>query len=183
MKICIGGLTASGKTTLGEVIAEELNIAHISKLATKSYRDFHTKKLSKKQQLTETHRACNVRHANSFDTEIAKMAQRTDCVVTTWLGPWMVKNPTLRVWLNAGIEERTARYAKRHKMPAKAARAYILEKDKETISGFKKVYGINIMDRSNFDMEINTARIGIKDSASLIAMLALLREKRKETFR
>lgn len=183
MKICIGGLTASGKTTLGDVIAKELNIVHISKLTTNSYKDFRTKKLSKKQQILETHRAYNAEHANSFDAEIAKLAEHTDCVVTTWLGPWMVVNPTLRIWLNAGTEERIKRYAERHKMPLDDAKAYITEKDRDTISGFKKVYGINVMDRSNFDMEINTARIGIKDSAALIAMLALLKEKEKSTFR
>lgn len=178
LRICISGLTGSGKTSLGEMLARELKIMHVTKELAKSYLAFKGErgKLGKKAAIIET---ANAHYAKSFDSEIEELARRNDCVVTTWLGPWVVKSPTLRVWLNASLKERVRRKARQRGTSEKSAERYVKLKDKETIASFKKVYGIDVMDHSMFDIEINTERLSRNDSIAIIAMLAAMKSGKR----
>ncbi|MGC8669676.1 MAG: AAA family ATPase [Candidatus Micrarchaeia archaeon] len=179
LRICISGLTGSGKSTIGSRLAEGLNIMNITKELTKSYSKF--KKDSNKNNLKDIIETANTEYAKSFDREIAKLASKNNCVVTTWLGPWIVKNPTIRVWLNASVEERARRKSLKDGMKLSEAKKYVMLKDRLTIDSFKNIYGINVMDHSAFDLEINTERVSIDATVSIISLLSA--EKGKLAFR
>lgn len=175
LKICIGGLTASGKTTLGEVLSKELNILNVNKYSTATYKKVMADtSLTQSEKITET---AVPKYADIFDKEIIELANSANCVVSTWLCAWQVKNPTIRVWLNADFKTRVQRCVERYHMNPKDAQKYLKEKDEKTINSFKKVQNINIMDRSGFDIELNTPKLSISECASVISMLALLKEK------
>jgi predicted cytidylate kinase len=178
LKICISGLTGSGKTQLSKDLAKALNIAYISKELSNTYKQFNKGKRSANEQIIQM---ADPKYAKSFDNEIKELAASKDCVVSTWLGPWIVKNATLRVWLNASFEERARRKSVQKKMSIDEAKKYVKKKDSVAIESFKKIYGIDIMDHSNFDIEINTEKIHRKGVIALIALASA--EKSKFVFR
>ncbi len=179
LKICISGLTGSGKTVVGKELAKALNVAHVSKELSHTYKEFSKK--SKKSQKEKLIEMAEARYATKFDSEIEKIAASKDCVVSTWLGPWIVKKATLRVWLNASLEERARRKSVQKGMSIGRATRYVKEKDAKTIASFRKLYGIDIMDHSNFDIEINTEKIHMKGVIALIALASA--EKSRLMFR
>jgi cytidylate kinase len=177
LRICISGLTCSGKTSLGKELSEDLGVMHITKTITEAYRQFE--KDNPKGRLERIRETSNIKYADSFENQVEGLAKENDCVVTTWIGPWRVKDPTLRIWLNSHLDQRAIRCAKRQNLSLGAAKRYVLEKDKENIKVFKKLYGINMNERSNFDIEINTRRLSRKEIVSLISMLAIGKEKKR----
>ncbi len=177
MRICISGLSASGKTTIGNALAKELGIMHITKVNIKTYKRF-VRENGGPGEASRKIRAetSDARYAKDFDREVIELAKRNNCVVTTWLGPWTVKNATLRVWLNTGFEERARRRAVGKRISMRLAKKQMMEKDTVAIRNFKEVYDIDIMDHSIFDIEINTEKFTRKEEVAMIAMLALGKE-------
>ncbi len=170
IKVCISGRACSGKTTLGDALAHALKIEHINS----TYKDYV--KSHKELAAGFTLKASN-KFTKDFDREVAKRASRGSCVVTTRLGPWMVKNATVCVWLNASDTERARRFAKREGVTLKAARAELAGIDGAVEEKFKKVYGIDVdNDHEVFDMELDSERMSTKEMVSLISLLAMERD-------
>ncbi len=171
LRICISGLTCSGKTTLGSLLAKELEIAHIAH----SYKTDH----DTFSGMLETLKGDSAAYARAFDRKVASEARRRSCVVSTWLGPWLVSGATVRVWLEAQPEERALRCSKAAHLSLAAARRYVSQKDKYTALHFRKVYDIDIYDHARFDMVLNTSRLKQQESVAIISMLALHRSRRR----
>ena len=179
IRICIGGMTASGKTALGQMLAKELNVMHITKHDVDTFhKATEEARRSRESHLGVIQATSTKKYAKQFDDEFVSMASKNNCVVTTWLGPWLVKDATLRVWLNAPIEERVKRRARDWKLKLREAKRLIDEKDRQNIKTFKKIQGIDIEDHSIFDMELNTGRLSLNQMVSLISMLALTKERK-----
>ena len=164
IKICISGLSSSGKTTLGDILAAKWKINHINH----SYK--HYSKTN--EELLEILKQSNKKFVKAFDKKIIDAAKKGDCIVTTWLGPWLIKNATLRIWLDGGIKERARRYALKSNVKLKDAEEFLKSKDLLTINEFKNVYNIDIMDHSFFDIIINTEKISTSNILNIIDLLA-----------
>lgn len=171
MKICISGLTASGKTTVGARLAEYLGIKHIGV----SYK----RDVKSNAELMGVLKNSKPKYAKDFDAEVKAMARGADCVVTTWLSPWMIKDSTLNVRLYADEKERAGRVMKQQGISRAAAAKYVSDKDRLTIAHFKRIYKIDVMDDSKFDISINTGKLGTDKVAAIIALAAMLKEKKK----
>ncbi|MCL4363259.1 cytidylate kinase family protein [Candidatus Marsarchaeota archaeon] len=169
MKICISGLTASGKSTLAEELSKALGIKHIHK-SYKEYVDSYSK-------LADFTASADKKFANSFDAEIKKLANG-DCVVSTWLSPWMIEDATLRIWLNASESTRSKRRAAQHNEVGGSDISAIEGIDKAAINQAKRIYDIDIFDHSIFDIEINTEKMSIMECASAISIIALERDRK-----
>lgn len=177
LRICISGLSSSGKTSLGELISKELKIVHVTKKMLETYRQVKEAIKTESGGTLEMIQTADKRYAKAFDREVLEIAENNDCVVTTWLGAWLIKDPAIRIWLSAGFDERARRYANDHKTTMEVAKDYIKRKDEMTVNAFKEVYDIDIKNHSFFDMMINTERTGINEAASLITMLAIGKDK------
>jgi cytidylate kinase len=178
LRICISGFSASGKTTIGNDLAKKLGIMHITKKSMSSFKRFMAETKDSKDDNTRLAETTSSRgYADAFDREVIRLARKNNCVVTTWLGPWFVKNATLKVWLNTRFEERVRRRAADRKISMKLAREQVGKKDRLTIRNIKRLYGIDVMDHSGFDIEINTERFTAKEEVAMISLLALEREK------
>jgi CMP/dCMP kinase len=179
LRICIAGLTDSGKTTVGNMLARDLNVTHVTKYITGTYKEFK----EKEHEHSDDHRLVQVNKdkeaANSFDDEVRKLAGKGDCVVSTWFGPWSVEKPTLKVWLDAPFDERVKRCSVERKLGRKEAEDYVRKKDELTIKRLKEFYGVDIMDHSDFDAEINTSKFTEEEIVSIISMLATLKDKKR----
>lgn len=179
IRICISGMTASGKTSLGHMLAEELKIEHITKHSLDAFHKATEDATRKgKSRLDVINVTITKEHAKSFDDELVQFARKKNCIVTTWLGPWLVRDATLRVWLNASLDHRARRRANDAKMTVAAARKLIEEKDMQNIRAFKDVQGIDINDHSVFDMELNTERLSLEEMTAVISMMALGKDKK-----
>ncbi len=174
LRICISGLAESGKTTIGSMLAEKLNIMHITKYNINAYKEFKKSGKDNDKDFRILQMATR-EYAGSFDDEIARVAAANDCVVTTWIGPWIVKEPTLRIWLSTPYGERVKRNMGEG-YSQKDAEEYIKRKDEMNIRAFREIYNIDIMDHSDFDMEINTAKFTNEQAVSLISMVSIEKE-------
>ena len=167
MKICISGLTGSGKTTLGDALAKELGIEHVKptyKSATKT-----------EDGLIRLLETASVRYIKDFDRDIVAMARGRDCVITTWHGPWIIRDATVRVWLLASLEERARRIAKRGGKDMAYCERHIKEKDRLTMAQYRRAYGKDF-DLSVMDLQMNYERMEQNEAVAAISMLALSRD-------
>lgn len=167
MIVCISGLAGSGKNTVGEIVARKLNLAEV-KLSFKDEAEKENVDLMRVQE--EATR--DEKYDRELDREIVRRAKKGNCVVMTWLGPWIVKNSDLRVWLNVSEKERAKRVAKRDGMSLKKALLHIRKRDENNRRRYRRYYGIDIMDHSIFDLEINSDVFNPQQIAGIILKAA-----------
>ncbi|MCL4381821.1 cytidylate kinase family protein [Candidatus Marsarchaeota archaeon] len=175
IKICISGLASSGKTALGEILAERLNILHIKE----SYKDSTNGDEEIISLLKELTAKNDKKFAEIFDNKVRALADQGNCVVTTWLGSWIIKDATIRVWLNASIEERARRRAKKNNTKYASTLSFIRDYDRLTINHFENVYGIDVTKHGIFDLELNTEKLSIDEMVEIISLITLSRENSK----
>ncbi|MEM4633739.1 MAG: cytidylate kinase family protein [Candidatus Anstonellaceae archaeon] len=167
MIICISGLTGSGKNTVSELVAQKLGLRLVSPT-------FKTLAAKHKMSLMDFHKKAEREHSidKRFDAQLLAQAKKGNCVVSTWLGPWIVKDANLRVWLYAKKEARAARIAKRDAMPLEEAERHVLERDESNHLRYREIYGIDIYDHTDFDILINTERFSPQQSSEIIVAAA-----------
>jgi cytidylate kinase len=170
MIIAISGLTGSGKSTIGEEVARELNIKHISTT--------HKKYALPGEELLKFTKNATPEFERRFDKQIIKEANESDCVVTTWLSPWLIKGATARVWLHASPEVRAVRKKHELKKSLDYIRKYVKDKDTTNARRFRKIYGVDINDHSIFDIIINTDGLNISQVSQLVVSLSAIKEKK-----
>ncbi len=172
MKICISGLGSSGKTSMGKLLSRQLDIEHLGATYKSEVKNDRELISMLKRHIAKK----DVPYAREFDKRLAEASKGKNCVITTWLGPWTIKDATVRVWLNASQVERARRRARINRKGYNDSLGIIKEYDRVAPLYFKKVCGVDINDRKIFDMELNTERLSEKECAELIALLALSRE-------
>lgn len=170
MRIAISGLSGSGKNAVGERVAEKLGIRGIG-LTFKSMAEEKGVELLEFQRMAER----NPKYDRGLDSRIRKEAKKGSCVLFTWLGPWIVK-ADLRVWLNAPEEVRASRIARRDGMKKGEALRHLRRRDRDNRRRYRRLYGIDILDHSGFDMELNSSSFTPGGLASII--IAAAKEKR-----
>jgi predicted cytidylate kinase len=163
MRIAISGLTGVGKTTVSEILAEKLNVAHIT---------FSMKVMAKKMNISliELQEIAKKDHNidKKFDEiQLKEMEQVKDFVISTWLGPWLAK-PDFSVWLTAKDSERFIRVSKRDSSSIEEIKKYVLKKDEQNIERYMKIYNIDITDHSMFDLELDTTDLTPEQVANII---------------
>ncbi len=174
MIITIAGMSGSGKNTVGELVAKMLKLKTIEYTFKDYARDMGIDLMEFQKMAREDEKI-----DREFDKRVAKAAGKGNCVVTTWLAPWTVKKAGLRVWLDASEGTRAKRIAKREKMSQKAALAHLKKRDKDNITRYKKLYGIDITDKGIFDLIIKTDHILPEDIADAIVLTAQSLKKSK----
>jgi len=168
MIIAISGKSGSGKDTVGRLVAKELGISVLSM----TFKDLAKEKgisLMAFQELAAGDSGID----KAFDGLLEKRAyEQRDCVVTTWLGPWIIKRAELRVFLDAPEAVRAKRIAGREGITGQQALAHLRERDGQNKQRYLALYGIDIDDRKIFDMAVETADKTPEQIASLIVAKA-----------
>ncbi len=167
MIICISGLSGSGKNAVGEEVAKLLSLRVVNPT-------FKTIAAKQKMSLMEFHKKAEKEHSidKQFDAHLIADAKKGNCVVTTWLGPWMVKDADVRVWLHAPRDVRAKRVAGRDNMSQEQALTHINDRDESNRHRYNEVYKINIYDHSGFELVVNTEKFKPRESAQIIASAA-----------
>ena len=170
MIIAISGLTGSGKNTLGKLLSEKLGY----KLVCPTFKD-----IAKKEgiSLMEFHKKAenDPDIDKKFDAMLKEQATG-DCVVTTWLGPWMV-DADVRIKVFAPGDIRAERIGKRDGMEVDEALKHVRERDENNRKRYKKVYGIDIDSKDIFDACLNG---GIYTPEKLLGISLEIIKQRRE---
>jgi cytidylate kinase len=104
------------------------------------------------------------------DLKLMRLSLLPRVVVGSRLAGWLV-NADLRVWLHAPLEARAKRIYQRepHKHPSYESVLYrTLQRDEQNRKRYLEIYGIDINDRSDFDIIINTEKLTAEQVSSLI---------------
>ncbi|MBI5228323.1 cytidylate kinase family protein [Candidatus Micrarchaeota archaeon] len=168
MIITVSGLTGSGKNTLGELLAKELGY----QLVCPTFKDLAEKEgvslMEFQKKATK-----DPKIDKKFDALLKEKATG-NCVVTTWLGPWMLK-ADVRIKVFAPDHTRAERIAKRDRMDLKKALAHLKSRDENNRRRYKKLYKIDIDSNDIFDACLNSAEFSPKELLGIA--LVVIKEK------
>lgn len=167
MIICVSGLSGCGKNTVGEFISSRLNLRHI-KFSFKDEAKRRGIPLMELQKMATQDPSID----KEFDANLVREAEKGGCVVTTWLGPWLVKGADIRVWLWADEKVRAERVGKRDKMPPEAALQHVRARDSNNRLRYKKYYNIDLDNQAGFDLAINSGRFSPETIGGIIVKAA-----------
>ncbi|VVB65441.1 Cytidylate kinase [Candidatus Gugararchaeum adminiculabundum] len=173
MIICISGLAGSGKSAIGDIVAKRLGLRHIN---------FTFKDIAKQEGVDLMKMQDNARADKKIDLDldakIAEEARKGNCVVTTWLAPWTIKNADLKIWLDATQEVRAKRVAPRDGMTYGGALSHIKKRDEDNHRRYISLYKIDIYDHKNFDLILDTNNLPLDRVAEEIIKLANTKKKK-----
>ena len=170
LTITIGGLHGTGKTTVAEMLARNLGLRHVS--AGELFR-----RIAKERGLSLSDlsmKASEKDHLDKLvDERTKEEAQKGGAVIDGQLAAWMGgENVDLKFFLFASEEVRLARIARRDRCTREEAkRATYLREDLER-RRFKKFYGIDIDDRSIYDLTLNTGLLSPRGNVQILECFA-----------
>ena len=107
----------------------------------------------------------------SFDIKVDKMlveiAEKGEVVITSYTLPWLTRRP-ITFWLNASVESRSKRMAKRDNISNAEALGVIRHRDDENKKIYKKIYGPQFGDDLLvFDVVLNTELFTLESLISI----------------
>lgn len=149
MIIAVSGLAGSGKNTFGMALAKKLGY----RVVCPTFKDLASAEGVSLLEFQEK-AAKDPNIDKKFDEALRKDASSGDCVVTTWLGPWMVK-ADYRVWVMVPESIRAERVAMRDRVSPEEALKHIRKRDAENRERYMKLYGIDIFNIEGFDLALN----------------------------
>ncbi len=160
MIIAIGGLTGSGKTTLGKLLARELGY----RLIAPTFKDLAKKEgLSLEEFQKKAEKDYDI--DKKFDEYIREESKKGNCIVATWLSAWN-SSADLKILLYAPLEVRAKRIKERDNI--KNPEEYIKRIDENNHRRYLKVYGINIYDKEVYDICFNTSTFSPEEMVKII---------------
>jgi len=155
--ITVSGPGGSGTTTLCRNLARYYGFKHI-------YAGLIFRQMAKELGMTLQEFQKYVELHPEIDREVDKRqveaAKECNVVIEGRLAGWMVRDADLKIWLDAPMIERAARVARREGISVEEAYVQTAEREKQNRKRYLNLYGIDIEDRSIYDLIINTAKWG-----------------------
>lgn len=158
MLITVSGPPGVGKSTTATALTEALGYDHVSGGDLfRSLADERGVSLLEFNQLAEEDDQID----RDLDRRLRDLARnRDDLVIESRLAGWMAgEHADLRIWLDAPSSVRAARIADREGKSVEQARSETQARAESEALRYREIYGIDIEDRSIYDLSINTARL------------------------
>jgi CMP/dCMP kinase len=162
--IAVCGFAGSGKNTVGEEVAKALGW----KVVAPTFKDLaENEGISLMEFQEKAKKDLSIDY--KFDAALARKIGAGGCVVVTWIGPWIrkisgkkydgveippVAPDVFSVWLDVPVEIRAKRLAGRDRMGFEQALSHIKKRDADNVNRYKKAYGINISEHSDFGLVV-----------------------------
>jgi cytidylate kinase len=157
MLLTVSGPAGSGKTTFAESLADELDYEYVSGGDIfRSLADEREVSVVEFNRLAEEDDQVD----RDLDRRLRGIAdERDDLVLESRLAGWMAgEYADLKFWLDAPLGVRAQRVADREDKDVETARRETTDRAESEAKRYREYYGIDIEDRSIYDLVINTAR-------------------------
>jgi cytidylate kinase len=157
MLITVSGPGGSGKSTLAADLADRLGYDHVS--GGDIFRS-----IADERGLTPLQLNRRAEEDDAIDRDLDRRLRTTardrdDLVLESRLSGWMAgEYADLRVWLDAPPGVRAKRIAEREGKPVDQAREETRARAESEAGRYRDYYGVDIEDRSIYDLVVNTAR-------------------------
>jgi len=176
MIITIGGLPGAGSTTVVEALAKKLKyktvevgglwrkIAAEEGVSSAEVEKFWKEGAKDPAELKRLH--------NSLDKMQKDLARKNkNTIFNGKLSAFQIPWADLKIFLIAPLETRAERTAKREGISKERAARGIKEREDYERKEWKKIYGFDyVLDRSIYDLVINTAHLDAKQTVKIIEM-------------
>lgn len=170
MLVTVSGPAGVGKTTAAGRLAKELDYEHVSGgdifrslAAERDMTPLEFNRLAEEDEQID----------RDLDRRLRTIArERDDVVLESRLAGWMAgEYADLRIWLDAPLDIRVQRIAEREDKSVEQAREETQARAESEARRYREYYGIDIDDRSIYDLSANTARLGPNGIVAVIAAL------------
>jgi predicted cytidylate kinase len=155
--ITLSGPPGSGTTTIAKMLENRLGIKHV-------YTGDIFRRLAEKygMDLEEFGKYCE-EHSEvdkALDEEQKKILEKGNVILEGRLAGWIAyknKIPAIKIFLDADIDTRAKRVTKREGGEFEKRKQEILTREKSEAKRYKKYYGVNLEDKSIYDIVIDTS--------------------------
>ncbi len=163
--VIVSGMAGSGKNTIAEMIAKKYKLNFLCAsdiLKEMAIEEGYAAGGKDWWDSAQGIRFLDQRKGDSkFDKKLdGILMQRADnggISMTSWVMPWLFKGDSVKIWLNASMEERVKRIAKRDEISLEEARKIVGKRDKENREHYKNLYGYELdKDLEVFDLIVDT---------------------------
>jgi len=177
--ICISGMTGCGKSTVAKRLAEKYGLKYYSggeALKSLAAEAGYNPTDKGWWETEEGMRFLRERMQNSsfdrkVDEKLLKWAEEGNVVLDSWTMPWLLKKG-FKIWLEASEEVRAKRLAGRDGLTVNEALKILKEKDENTKTIYKKLYGFLLgADLSPFDMILDVNKLNSEEVFQSITMV------------
>jgi len=157
MLITVSGPAGSGKSTFAGDLADRLGYEHVS--GGDIFRE-----IAAERDMTPLELNRQAEDDDRIDRDLDRRLRTTaregdDVVLESRLAGWMAgEYADLRLWLDAPLEVRAARIADREDKSVETAMEETRARSESEAGRYEEYYGIDIEDRSIYDLVINTSR-------------------------
>jgi cytidylate kinase len=169
--LCISGLAGTGKSTLSKKIAEKYNLRYYSggdalkALANEEGYDVSEEGWWESplglKFLKE--RLNNPKFDRAIDEKLLEYANQGEVLLDSWTMPWLLDGG-FKIWLSASFEKRVQRVAIRDEMTISQASEVLREKEAQTKTIYKNLYGFDLGDDLKpFDLVLDTDNLSASE--------------------
>jgi cytidylate kinase len=169
--ICISGMAGSGKSTVAKKLAERYGLKYYSGgealkelAAERGLKPFkHGWWESEEGIRFIQERENDPKFDEAVDKKLMELAQQGNVILDSWTMPWLLKEG-FKIWLEASLQKRAERIAKRDKITIQEASEAIKKKEEGTKAIYKKLYGFDLGgDFSPFHFILDTDNLGTEE--------------------
>jgi len=177
--ICISGLPGCGKSTVAKKLAQKYRLKYIS--GGDALKELAVEAGFKPSgedwwETEEGRRFLNKRLEDPdfdkrVDEKLIEAARQGNVILDSWTMPWLF-DEGFKIWLDASLEVRASRAAKRDKISLEKAKELIMEREEKTREIYRRLYGFKLgEDFSPFHIILDTDKLDADEVFQILCMI------------
>ena len=177
--ICISGLPGCGKSTVAKKLAQKYRLKYIS--GGDALKELAVEAGFKPSgedwwETEEGRRFLNKRLEDPdfdkrVDEKLIEAARQGNVILDSWTMPWLF-DEGFKIWLDASLEVRASRAAKRDKISLDEAKELIMEREEKTKEIYRRLYGFKLgEDFSPFHIILDTDKLDADEVFQTLCMI------------